>query len=283
MSYAQVIQEQIVTTRKRRGLSQAQLAEMAGLTQVTVSRIETTTRGMDVDEYVRIASALGWNAGDLLPNSGGLMSSEIKPLVEQLRRLEPSVRVRTLRIVEQIVGVQDDLLSRPLAAPATIERTEPRSTEEFPIEPADFVEGDFDYPRELHALELDEYDIAAGGTGVNPEVDMAGYTLHARDVKDATHRVVKVKGDSMTPDYEEGWKLLVDTKKKSPQAGDPVAVYLKDEGSVLGYWSKNGDRIELEKANAAYKPVRLGDPTTWHLIGTVQKIVDAPAKKRRKR
>ena len=113
MSYAQAIREQIVTARKRLGWSQSQLAEKAGIGQVTVSRIETTTRGIDIDEYVRIASALGFNAGDLLPNSGGLISSDIKPLVDQLKRLDPPVRARTLRIVEQVAGIQDDLQSRP--------------------------------------------------------------------------------------------------------------------------------------------------------------------------
>jgi hypothetical protein len=54
-----------------------------------------------------------------------------------------------------------------------------------------------------------------------------------------------------------------------------------DEGSVRGYWSPSGEHVELEKANENYKPVRLGDPSTWHLIGTVQKVIDAPKRRGR--
>lgn len=292
MSYAQAIREQIVTARKARGWTQTTLAERAGIKQSTVSRIESTTRGIDVDEFVAIATVLGLNAGDMLPNSAGLISRDIKPLIETLKQLEPAVRDRTLRIVEEIAGVQRDLQQSPLRTAEVLtfpqpERTRPRRTEEFPIDPESFVERDFDYPLELHALEVEEGEYAAGRTGIasDTEFEMA-YTLHSREVRDATHRVIKVRGDSMSPKIEDGDKVLVDVKKSNPRPGDVVAVYLLDpvnEGGIIGYWEPTQDGVQIEKANPAYKPVKLGDPSTWKLIGVVQKRVDSPVKPRERK
>ena len=58
-------------------------------------------------------------------------------------------------------------------------RTLPKWTEEFPVEPERFIENDFDFPLELHALEVEDFEVAAGESGVNPEVDMAAYTINS--------------------------------------------------------------------------------------------------------
>lgn len=270
--------------REAQRKSLKEIAERANMSVAQLSKLELGERGLAVEVFFEIARALGHQPGDLLPNSAGLYP-EFRPLLTRLGAVPEASRPVVLRAIAAILDMREEVIA---SAPTNVvqfpspERTEPRWTEEFPIEPNEYVEGDFDYPLELHALEVEEFEVAAGDTGVNPEVDMAAYTLHAKDVRDSTHRVIKVKGDSMSPDYEEGWKLLVDTRKRSPRPGDPVAVYLNNQGSVLGYWSPTGDHVELEKANTAYRPVSLGDPSTWHLIGTVQKVVDAPAKKRRK-
>jgi transcriptional regulator with XRE-family HTH domain len=162
--------------------------------------------------------------------------------------------------------------------------TLPKSTEEFPVEPDDFIETDFDYPRELHITRWrEDFEVAAGEAG-GTETDMTAHTIHSEDVRDTTHRVIKVRGRSMSPDYEEGWMLLVDLRKLQPQPGDPVAVYVEGRGSILGYWEPTPDGgALLEKANPESKPVRLaGDRKAWRLLGTVQKIVDQPAKRRKR-
>lgn len=271
--------------RESREWSLEYVAARANMSAGQLSRLELGTRNLDLSDYVKLCEILGVLPGDLLPNSGSapVHLQAVEPIAEMLMHLTEEQReafVYSFRV--QLSTVAPFLEKSNVVAFPQPERTVPRMTEEFPVEPADFIEGDFDYPLELHALEVEEFEIAAGGTGVNPEVDMAAYTLHAKDVRDASHRVVKVKGDSMEPDYGEGWKLLVDTRKREPQRGDPVAVYLNDQGSVLGYWNPTRDHVELEKANRSYKPVRLGDPGTWHLIGTVQKVVDAPAKRKKR-
>lgn len=290
MEAAAPLHSHLKVARKSARKTAEEAARELGVGVDMIYRYESGRSDISLSDLGRLAEFYGQQVGDLFPSSKP-RTRELQPFLMALEDFEPEERpaiidkaARDLAFASMLMNgriARREATDNVVAFPQP-ERTVPRLTEEFPVEPADFIEGDFDYPLELHALEVEEFEIAAGGTGVNPEVDMAAYTLHAKDVRDSSHRVVKVKGDSMEPDYGEGWKLLVDTRKREPQRGDPVAVYLNDQGSVLGYWNPTRDHVELEKANRSYKPVRLGDPETWHLIGTVQKVVDAPAKRRKK-
>ena len=51
--------EAIVDTRKSKGLSQKQLAEMTGLKQPAIARIENNTNSPQLDTIIKIADALG--------------------------------------------------------------------------------------------------------------------------------------------------------------------------------------------------------------------------------
>lgn len=57
----------IKALRGLQGVTQVQLAEMAGTTQVTISRIETGSRQVSDALRVRIARALNVNPHDLFP------------------------------------------------------------------------------------------------------------------------------------------------------------------------------------------------------------------------
>ena len=52
--------------RKRKGMTQAQLAELAGITRVTVARYETTDRNPRFTTIKRLARALGVSPAELL-------------------------------------------------------------------------------------------------------------------------------------------------------------------------------------------------------------------------
>lgn len=58
--------ERLAAERRERGLTQEQLAERAGLHPVTISTLETATRAASVPTLVRVAAALGCDAGDLV-------------------------------------------------------------------------------------------------------------------------------------------------------------------------------------------------------------------------
>lgn len=111
----------------------------------------------------------------------------------------------------------------------------------------------------------------------------SNYRLHGCGIFDETHRVVKVRGDSMAPELEHGWKVLVDVKKRQPVNGDLVAIYVQDaedEGGVIGYWEKNGKAIRLLKENESFLPVSLAGRKLM-ILGTVQKVVDAPLRRKK--
>jgi SOS-response transcriptional repressor LexA len=273
-----------------------QAAAAAGVHRNTVYDLEKDDEGVTYRVMLKVAATYGVGLGEVFSDDSApnRVPAEYRPLAEQLAPLQSAQRIAVVRniasnlsMMRMVYAAEERESSAPIPDNVSVmpERTVPRWTEEFPIDPESFVEKDFDYPLELHALEVEDMEFAAGETGIVSEVvDMAAYTLNAKDVRDATHRVIKVKGDSMAPEFEDGWKLLVDVRKQSPQPGEVVAVYLLDatnEGGIIGYWEPTRDGVQIEKANPSYRPVKLGDPTTWKLVGTVQKVVDAPVKRRK--
>jgi hypothetical protein len=93
--------------------------------------------------------------------------------------------------------------------------------------------------------------------------------------------VIRVLGDSMADRVEHGYKILVDTRLTRPANGDMVAVYLKSEGGLLGYWRYERGHYLLEKHSTSYKPVSLGHPDEWIHWGTATTLVEAPIERRR--
>ncbi|WBQ06262.1 helix-turn-helix domain-containing protein [Kribbella sp. CA-293567] len=62
--------DRIEAARKAAGLSQRQLAEMAGIAQATLSRIEQDIRPAKMNEILALAWALGCPASELMACSG---------------------------------------------------------------------------------------------------------------------------------------------------------------------------------------------------------------------
>jgi SOS-response transcriptional repressor LexA len=81
----------------------------------------------------------------------------------------------------------------------------------------------------------------------------------------------------MADRLKNGWKVLVDTTRTTPTEGDLVAVYIYDEGSVLGFWHRDGDEVSIRKANPDFKDIRLDPNGQWVIWGIVTTIVEAPA------
>jgi SOS-response transcriptional repressor LexA len=146
----------------------------------------------------------------------------------------------------------------------------------FPISEQEFIERDHDYPRDLHALVVPDHAAAAGPAGFEQEFSMTKtQILHSiREIRTGRLQVVRVVGDSMAPVLRNGWKVLVDTTQTTPAPGTMVTVYIRDEGSVLGYWEPRDDGFVLRKANPHFNPVAV--PEGSLLWGTVTTIVEAP-------
>jgi transcriptional regulator with XRE-family HTH domain len=86
--------DDLVTWRKLRGLTQAQLADRAGVSRDTLSRLENGTGGVSLETLVRILRALGLL--DILADAfdphrrdiGRMRSDEKLPKRVRPRRLE---------------------------------------------------------------------------------------------------------------------------------------------------------------------------------------------------
>lgn len=62
-----VIKNNIRELRKQRELTQQQLADKIGISQVHLGRLETNARSMDLEQVEKISAALGVNPYELLP------------------------------------------------------------------------------------------------------------------------------------------------------------------------------------------------------------------------
>ena len=166
----------------------------------------------------------------------------------------------------------------------SIEDAIPQSPEyRFPIRPERFIEREYDYPQALHAWVVPDMPAAAGSAGIEEDRPLlTTEVLHSiRDIRNGALQVIRVIGDSMSDLLLDGYKVLVDTRLQSPKERDVVAVYIRAEGGILGYWRDEGKgRIVLEKHNQDYDPVRLGHRSEWFLMGTITKIVEAPLPRR---
>jgi hypothetical protein len=225
-------------------------------------RKERAAKIPGVFKLQQVADMLETTVGDLLGEPG----------YESPRDLVTTEQRRTLReamlILRDLFDLDDESLD-------DLEEPHPSP---LPVTPDKFIERDHDYPRTLHAWVVPELSAAAGNAGAEPEAPLAtAQILHSvREVWDARLQVIRVIGDSMAPELRHGWKVLVDTELTRPTPDALVAVYIKDEGGILGRWTVEDGRLSLRKTNPEFAPIVLGAPGEWTLWGTVTKVVEAP-------
>lgn len=80
-----VIKNNIKELRKKRGLTQQQLAEKLGISQVHLGRLETNARSMDLEQVEKIAAALEVKPFDILPTEW--QPEEISPEEREILRM----------------------------------------------------------------------------------------------------------------------------------------------------------------------------------------------------
>lgn len=92
--------------REARGRSQADVARSVGISPAQLARLESNQRGLYVEDFVRIAEALGEKPGNLLRNDAGEIG-HLKPIIDQLASVPPEVLGHVATIVEQVVLVAE--------------------------------------------------------------------------------------------------------------------------------------------------------------------------------
>lgn len=101
--------------REAKGRGQAELARSVGISPAQLARLEANQRGLYVEDFVRIAEALGEKPGNLLPNDLGDIG-HLKPLIDRLAAMKPEFLARVTHIVEKIILLTEDVSN---AAPST--------------------------------------------------------------------------------------------------------------------------------------------------------------------
>ena len=86
------------------------------------------------------------------------------------------------------------------------------------------------------------------------------------------HFVLKVMGDSMVEAQIADGDWVVIKKKQTAHSGDIVVAQTEDGEATLKYWFPERDRIRLQPANAAMKPIYVKNARVLGvLVGVVRK------------
>jgi transcriptional regulator with XRE-family HTH domain len=92
--------------REAKARTQADVARSVGISPAQLARLESNQRGLYVEDFIRIAEALGEKPGNLLPNDLGDIG-HLKPLIDRLARIRPELLPRVTAIVENIVKLTE--------------------------------------------------------------------------------------------------------------------------------------------------------------------------------
>ncbi|HUP62397.1 MAG TPA: helix-turn-helix transcriptional regulator [Thermoanaerobaculia bacterium] len=94
--------------RESKGRGQAEVARSVGISPAQLARLESSQRGLYVEDFVRIVEVLGEKPGNLLPNDLGAIG-HLKPLIDRLAAVRPELLARVSTIIEKIVLLTNDM------------------------------------------------------------------------------------------------------------------------------------------------------------------------------
>ena len=97
------IGNRLLTLRKGKGLTQAELAERAGLADRTYADIERGTVNMRLTTLVKICEALNIRPNDLLLDSDIPDETDLDATMQRLRNCRPSMRETLVRALKAII------------------------------------------------------------------------------------------------------------------------------------------------------------------------------------
>ena len=94
--------------RESKGRLQAEVARSVDISPAHLARLESSQRGLYVEDFVRIAEALGEKPGNLLSNDLGNIG-HLKPLIDRLAAVPPELFPRVSTIIEKLVLLTEDM------------------------------------------------------------------------------------------------------------------------------------------------------------------------------
>ncbi len=96
--------------RESKGRTQAEVAKSVGISAAHLARLESSQRGLYVEDFVAIAQALGEEPGNLLPNELGDIA-HLKPLIDRLSSVSPQVLPRIAAILGSLLQLTEEVAS----------------------------------------------------------------------------------------------------------------------------------------------------------------------------
>jgi transcriptional regulator with XRE-family HTH domain len=102
--YGQILRQ----LRESKGRLQAEVARSVEISPAQLARLESNQRGLYVEDFVRIAEALGEKPGNLLSNDLGEIG-HLKPLIDRLTAVPPELFARVSTIIEKLVLLTEDM------------------------------------------------------------------------------------------------------------------------------------------------------------------------------
>lgn len=131
-----------------------------------------------------------------------------------------------------------------------------------------FVEKEFSFPRALMSTAIERKGELAAGLPLESDFEVTAAEVIGTS-KTATLFAATVKGRSMTDRYRDGDTIVLDSAQTMPKQNDPVAVYIHNEGGVLGYRRAEAGSYYLDKHNGNFPFIKLGHPSEWHVLGVI--------------
>ena len=98
--------------RVSQGRSQAEVARSVGISAAQLARLESNQRGLYLEDFVRIAEALGEKPGNLLPNDLGSIG-HLKPIIDRLASIRPDLLAGVTAIIERLVLLTEGVSGKP--------------------------------------------------------------------------------------------------------------------------------------------------------------------------
>lgn len=94
--------------REAKGRSQAEVARSVEISPAQLARLEANQRGLYVEDFVRIAEALGEKPGNLLPNDLGDIG-HLKPLIDRLATVRAELLPRITAILDKVLLLSEEV------------------------------------------------------------------------------------------------------------------------------------------------------------------------------
>ena len=83
-------------------------ARSVEISPAQLARLETSQRGLYLEDFIKIAEALGEKPGNLLPNDLGDIG-HLKPLINRLSTVPPELLPRVTTIIEKLVLLTEEM------------------------------------------------------------------------------------------------------------------------------------------------------------------------------